>query len=125
MVLSCSPCTKAPGISTVITSRHSFASITEVSNTASFYTVGDVASSLLVQTHCFRPSVQPLPLIRPHRFCFRNIKYPNALLFSSLNRSFTCTGSQTLHSCNCFISENTASVPFGPKTCKPVLGYIA
>ena len=52
--------------------------MTEVNNTASVETVGDVASSFVVQTRCFRPSAQPLPLICPHHFCFRNIKYPNA-----------------------------------------------
>ena len=57
-----------------MTSRRSLASITAVNSTASVDTVGEVATSLLVHTHCFRPSAHPLPFMRPHRFRFRNIK---------------------------------------------------
>ena len=77
---SMSACINAPGISTTATVLLSMASITAVMNTALVDTVGALASSCGMYAHCGRPSAQPLALILPLRFRFRNNRYIPALL---------------------------------------------
>jgi len=88
-------CMKAPGMSTVATSLSSLASIMHVRIRPSALTVGDLVSSLVLYTRCFRPSAQPRPLIRPQRFFLRNIRYSRALFFSSRVNRFALLGSTT------------------------------
>jgi hypothetical protein len=76
-----SECIKVPGISTVTAFHSSSASVSEERNKASVDTVGDEVSSLVLYRRCFRPSAHPRPLILPHRFCFRYIRYLSAARF--------------------------------------------
>ena len=72
---SISACMNAPGMSTVSTWQCSVASIRHVRNSDSINTVGALALSLVRYFLCFIPSAQHIPLILPHLFWFRNIRY--------------------------------------------------
>ena len=87
-----STCINAPGTSNTATLRFSQASTTAIKNTASVETVGEVNSSLRMYARCFCPSAQPRPLIAPHHFFLRNIRYPNASLFLGLGQIFSVDG---------------------------------
>jgi len=67
-----SACVKAPGMSVVVTSVCSCASIVADINNDSIDTVGEVVS------FCFQPSGQPLPFIWPECLSFRNMRYLRA-----------------------------------------------
>ena len=77
----------APGTSHVTTCQFSMASVRHVRNSASVVIVGEVVSSLFLYNRCFLPSAHPHPLILPHHFCFRNIRYFNAAFFCAVVRS--------------------------------------
>ena len=109
----------APGTSNTATFRFSHASTTAVRNTALVEMVGDVDCSFVMYACCLHPSAQLRPLIFPHHFFLRNIKYPNASLFCSGDRSFQRTGCITFRSCNCCISCFTAAYPPAPNTLSP------
>jgi hypothetical protein len=94
----------------------SFASIVQLRNSDSMDTVGALVSSFVLHRRCLRPSAQPLPLIRPLLFCFKNIEQLSDLDFSSRVSMFAFFGSATPMSCSCFISDNAASLPASPKT---------
>ena len=116
---SISACMKAPGMSTVATSRFSAASITHDNINDSIDTVGELASCFAVVARCFLPSAHPRPLILPHRFFFRNIRYCSAARFSSRDSSFASFGSSTPLSCSCCSSLSTASTPASPNSLIP------
>ena len=120
-VSSMSACIKAPGMSTVATSRFSIASMTHDNITASIATVGELASSFVMCCRCFLPSAQPRPLIVPLRFFFKNIRYCNAAFFSSSDISVSPRGSRTFLSCSCRSSLRTASTPASPNSFRPRL----
>ena len=109
----------ALGTSNTATFRFSHASTTAVRNTASVEMVGDMDCSFVMYAHCLRLSAQPRPLIFPHHFFLRNIKYPNASLFCLGDRSFQHTGCITFWSCSCCISCFTAAYPPAPNTLSP------
>ena len=109
----------ALGMSKIATFLISHASTTAVRNTALVEMVGEVDCSLVMYAHCFRPSAQPWPLIFPHRFFFRNIKYPNASFFCSGDKSFQLMGCITFRWWICCISFFTAAYPPSPNIFSP------
>ena len=114
-----SACINAPGTSTIATSRFSSASISAVRKTASVDTVGEVASSLVVHALCLLPSAQPRPLTFPHRFRFRNMRYPSASRRCFQVKSLLCFDFITFLSCSCCSSSATALTPCSPNILIP------
>ena len=71
---SMSACRKAPGMSAIATCLFSFASMVHDIIIASSDTVGELVSDFVVYSLCDLPSAQPLALIVPSRFYFKNIR---------------------------------------------------
>ena len=103
-----SACMNAPGMSTTATVLFSIASMTAVMNTASVDMVGALASSCGIYTRCGHPSAQPLALIFPLRFHFRNMRYPSASHLWVVVSGFA---SIALRSCNCCSTILIALIP--------------
>ena len=102
-------CRNAPGTSVMITYLPSFVSIAHDSIIASSDTVGELTSSFFVYSLCGHPSAQPLALMVPSRFSFKNIKYLSAFCLSSTLMSARCTGVIALFSWSCLSSFEIAS----------------
>ena len=119
MSSSISTCINALGTSNAATFLFCHASTTAVRNTALVEMVGDADSFFVIYACCLHPLAQPRPLILPHRFFFKNIKYPNTSFFCSGDKSFWRMGCITFRSCNCCISFFTAAYPPSPNNFNP------
>src|SRR5210317_2331378 len=112
---------KAFGMSTVVTSLPSCASITEVKNTDSNFTVVLAASSSLVNSLCFLPSAQFLPLIVPSLFCFNSMMDSSTSFLFSGVKLLGKTGLKVSLMCSCSISANAVLLPSSPNILSPSL----
>jgi hypothetical protein len=77
-----SACMKAAGMSQVPTLQLSIASIRQLRVRDSMLTVSKLVLALVLETICYCASAQPLPLILPLRFSFKNMRYFSDLDFS-------------------------------------------
>ena len=114
----------APGMSTVITRRRSRASTILVKKSASTVTVGELVSSFVLYRRCFRPSTHPRPLILPHRFSFRNMRYFKAAFFCSRVKVFAILPSITFRYMSCSSSTMIAFSPLSPNNLRPFCALI-
>ena len=121
---SMSACSKAPGMLVTATCLPSLASIAYYSIMASRDTVGELASAFVIQSLCAHLMAQPLALMLPSHFSFRNIIYHNGFFFSSCYMSSLFMGSSASCWWNWFSSLSSASFPFSPNLFKPSHTFI-
>ena len=121
IISSMSTCTNAPGMSHVTMSLVSLALIIQYRNIYSVTAVGDMVYSFVLYNFCFLPSAHLRPMIFPHHFCFRNIRYSRAFFFSSLVKMFVFYGCPTSWYCIFLISCRNYLNPSSPNIRKPLL----
>jgi len=109
-----SVCRNAPGTSTMAMSLCSCALINTVMNINSITTVGELVSGIDLYSHWGLPSAQPLPLMYPFLFSFRNIRYPMAFCRVSDVMSSGLSGLTTFLLWNCIISFIIAATLLSP-----------
>ena len=100
---------KPPKISTVATYYPSIPSMIHDTISDSLLMVGELTSSLFMYPHCFWTLEHLRPLIQPHRFFFRKMRYLSAEWFSSIVIFVGSLGYIAPFWCNWMIYSSTYS----------------
>ena len=108
------------GISEVMTSLSSLASMTDIISKASVLSVGLAFSFLLDQTYCFDLFVQVLAFTLLSFFSTKKIRLFITLFFSSGDKSLFLIGQNAILLCFWLISDMAKSWPHWPNFFKPL-----